>query len=119
MSKKFKATRPVEYYEPFAGFSIAGHYYPDKTSPDGKRFVATEAGWKLLTAAGRDEIGWCQAEKCHRLHAGTEFHHVFGRGAGKRQDRVSVGDTVYLIWAARECHEEMKIQRRLPVRQEN
>jgi hypothetical protein len=80
---------------------IPGHWYK---SPE--RFVATEYGWRKLTAWAAQNIVWCQSGKVPR-HFGGELHHQHGRGAGKRNDQFPE-----IVWLCRYCHERMPILRR-------
>jgi hypothetical protein len=90
----------------YAGVKIPGHWINDKTSPDGKRFVATAHGWSMLRVAKYRVTGGT----CHLRHPGclvrmtldsSDLHHtgVHGRGLGGswRDDRVTE-------IACRPCH---------------
>lgn len=97
-------------YELSDGTKIGGHFIEDPTMPDGQRFVATPHGWQKLTAWGHQNVTSCACGP----HTGTEWHHIYGRGAGgsRRDDRPRVDGKPNLLWVCRPCHSKLTIFRR-------
>lgn len=79
-----------------------------------ERWIATMYGWTvLLKEIGRRDYQFCEygMNGCHGL--GNEWHHRFGRGGGKRDDRIFLPDgTRILYWTCRACHDQVKIERK-------
>lgn len=100
------------------GAKIPGEWIDDAQSPDGFRFIATPYGWKKLTEWGARLARWCQPElnlsETWSAHLGNEWHHVYGRGGGKRDDRLVVADRINLRWLCRHHHDKTSIKRREP-----
>jgi hypothetical protein len=91
-------------YRPYIlpdGTEIPGRWYYNP-----KRFVSTEHGWRKLTAWAHDAGYMCERSASESWHFGHEFHHIYGRGAGKRDDRLPK-----LEWLCRKHHSETPIQR--------
>ena len=67
--------------------NVPGKWVEDTTAIDGRRFVASEHGVRILRARmAQDAHGRC--ELCGGM--GIDRHHVYGRGGGKKEDRPIV-----------------------------
>ena len=91
------------------GTAISGRWYERP-----ERFVASVYGWRVLTKWAKLNIVHC----AKGLHAGVELHHVYGRGGGKRDDRLFVNNKPNLQWLCRMHHDMTPILRREPISQE-
>jgi uncharacterized protein YlaI len=91
---------------------VPGKYIDDPTAIDGKRFVASIHGWRMIVSLVRNIAnGRCQS--CGVGTTNGDSHHVYGRGAGgsKREDRANVNGTTFLIYLCRLCHERIAIKK--------
>lgn len=92
---------------------IPGFWIDDPQSPDGRRWIATHYGWELiqkkLKERARERCELVISDNCQLRTQWGDAHHVYGRGGGKRDDRLSM-----LKYACRNCHAIAKIERRLP-----
>jgi hypothetical protein len=93
----------MKTYRPYIlpdGTEIPGHWHERP-----QRFVATEYGWRKLTSWAQQNLAACARwVTMHGFHFGCEFHHKYGRGAGKRDDRLES-----LEWLCRKHHQETPI----------
>lgn len=96
---------------------VKGHWrgFPGHWLEGGKRFVATDYGWRRITGEGARTVRFCEAsdhaEGCGRI--GVEWHHRRGRGGGKRDDRIEFADgTRNMYWLSRACHDVARIERK-------
>jgi hypothetical protein len=78
-----------------------------------ERWVTTVYSWNIL----RRRLAFHANFRCE--HCGVylgyrgDVHHRFGRGAGKRDDRIEFADgTRNLFYLCRECHSETAIERK-------
>ena len=98
---------------------IPGYWIDDQASIDGRRWIATHYGWEKIQALVKQEAqGRCELNLSDNCASATQWgdtHHVYGRGGGKREDRLQVEGIQMLKFACRSCHEIAKIERRLPV----
>jgi len=88
---------------------IPGEWVDDPTAIDGRRFVASAHGVRLLRARmAQERQGRC--EECSGM--GTDRHHVYGRGfgGGKTEDRPSVNGVKFVRWLCRRCHDVQVIR---------
>jgi len=84
--------------------AIPGEWVDDATAIDGRRFVASPHGVRLLRSRmAQDAHGRC--ELCGGM--GTDRHHVYGRGFGgsKTEDRPVVNGVKFIRWLCRRCHD--------------
>lgn len=97
---------------------IPGYWHDDKYSPDGKRWIATQYGWTRVQALVKETAqNRCQLANTADCAGRTQWgdtHHIYGRGGGKRDDRLTVAGRPNLAYACRPCHNEAKIKRRWP-----
>ena len=77
----------------------------------GGRFIASAYGWRKLTAWAANAVTWCE-HPSGEIHRGTEWHHIYGRGGGKRDDRIEIDWKPNLRWVCRWHHKRTKILRR-------
>lgn len=83
---------------------IPGRWIDDSTAIDGRRFVASPHGVRLLRfRMAQERHGRC--ELCPGM--GTDRHHVYGRGfgGGKTEDRPVVNGVKFVQWLCRRCHD--------------
>lgn len=96
---------------------IAGHYRGIPGYWYGERWVATLYGWNKIREIVRDFAD----NRCQRCGLHTvlgDCHHRYGRGSGKRDDRVFRPDgSPNLLYLCRRCHNREPILRREPVNQ--
>jgi hypothetical protein len=91
---------------------IPGKFVTDPTAPDGRRFIATHYGEKLLLERMRENA--CSAcELCLQPTHYGQRHHIYGRGfgSGKREDRWEVEGIVFVIYICGSCHRKQDIER--------
>jgi len=87
--------------------NVPGKWVEDTTAIDGRRFVASEHGVRILRARmAQDAHGRC--ELCGGM--GIDRHHVYGRGGGKKEDRPIVNGIRFLLWICRRCHDQQVIK---------
>lgn len=75
-----------------------------------RRFVATKGGWKIICNRLR-KLAENHCENCgHSCHG--DAHHRYGRGGGKRDDRIWRDGRRNLLLLCRLCHDTAVIERR-------
>lgn len=78
-----------------------------------ERFVSTMHGWGQLKEVGRTAYVNCEYQLRGCQGNGCEWHHRFGRGGGKRDDRIYLPDGARgMYWTCRTCHEQVRIERK-------
>lgn len=89
--------------------NIPGEWINDQTAIDGRRFVASPHGVRLLRFRMPQDVRGC-CELCGGL--GTDRHHVYGRGlgGGKTEDRPVVNGVKFVQWLCRKCHDVQVIR---------
>lgn len=91
---------------------IPGHWLEG-----GKRWVSTAYGWKVVCGRLKDlatPMGEQRArcEGCGRPTMEGDGHHRYGRGGGRRDDRIEIGGERNLLYLCRTCHEKAPKERR-------
>lgn len=78
-----------------------------------ERFVSTLYGWGQLKEVGRTAYVNCEYQLNGCKGYGSEWHHRFGRGGGKRDDRIFLPDgSRGMFWTCRNCHDKLRIERK-------
>ena len=78
-----------------------------------ERWVATETGWHNIRHRLAEEANFrCQNCGAYLGYHG-DAHHRYGRGGGRRDDRVTLPDgTRNLFYLCRQCHFHTAIERK-------
>ena len=84
---------------------VPGHWLDSN-----RRFIATKYGWRMVVARLR-KLADNRCENCGCRCQGDP-HHRYGRGGGKRDDRIWKDGRRNLLLLCRLCHDTAVIERR-------
>lgn len=77
----------------------------------GTRWVATHYGWDRIKQLVREKFKW-RCVYCNRYDRYGDAHHPYGRGGGKREDRLEFPSGLpNLEYVCRDCHNGLEIKR--------
>lgn len=98
---------------PARGYGWKGVLDLDPLSRDGWRWIAGKRAWAWVRRVLCHGLAHECCESCGKrviLEAG-HAHHIFGRGGGRRDDRIFiwVGTLLQrnLLWLCQECHDKI------------